>query len=429
MHIFKSISTNNKEKGEKSIINLIVILCLFSIQSVSIDALSFLSTNFLLAIVIILVLNRMVLREKVLVSSVYLWLILCFFMMILSTLLSVNFSASLQYTAYYILYGLILIMLSNETGWQDVCLKTQYLLSMTNVTITILSSIFPLQYLALVLPMYSDINQNFILYWVNHNNYPGIAGQLGTNAFIITIGIAITLSNILSKEVRKNKIQIFLLLTMIYALFLTGKRGMLIGNIIAILITWYAGPLTVKRGRIFKVLLLLIVIVITLYILSMFVPVLNQTLGRFSNNWGGADFSSGRLDLYKNSYTLFKEHLLIGQGINSYTLLNIDLFDTSGGSHNDLLQIMVETGIIGTLIFIIPIIWILKNTLKLIRYTYSDHYIEASCQQRNYLLASLYVQIIVIYYSIIGNPFHYYNILFIYMIFAAIGIAAKKVLK
>ncbi|WP_182480603.1 O-antigen ligase family protein [Peribacillus asahii] len=430
MHI-KNFNTTNelKGKGYRNIISLIVVLFLLAIQSLSIDKLSFLSVPFLLLMIFILVLNIMLLGIRIHLLEGHLWLILCFFMMLFSVLVSDNFSNSIQYFSYYVLFGIILIILSNTIGWHSICLKTQLVFSMTHAIITIISVFLPIVYYALVLPMYSTINQNLIVYWMQNNSYPGIAGQLGTNSFLITLGIAIVFANIFSKKSQKGKIQIIFLLILIAALFLTGKRGMLIGNIIAALVTWYVGPLSLKKTRIFNILLASAIVVITIYILSGFIPALEQTLGRFVNNGDDTDFSSGRFELYEGALQLFKEYYLFGSGIGTYTSLSNGEIDTSLGAHNDLLQMMVETGFIGSVIYFIPIIWVLNRTFKLIRMAYRNQYGHEFYKYRPYLLASLYIQIIILFYSMIGNPFHYYNMLFIYMIFAAIPMGVELAFK
>jgi O-antigen ligase len=256
---------------------------------------------------------------------------------------------------------------------------------------------------------------------MKNNNYPGVAGQIGTNSFFISLGISITMAYLFSERTKKKGTLIFMLVIFIYALFLTGKRGLLIGNMVAILVTWYFGPLSCKKTRIFKVFTALVTMLTSLYFFSGVIPVLEQTIGRFLNNWGDADFSSGRIDLFKDAWQLFSQKYVFGYGINTYTTLSMEGFNTDAGAHNELLQLLAEVGVIGTIAYFIPIIWIFMKTISILKNIFSKK-IEKFNKYRPYLIASLYVQIVILFYSMIGNPFHYYNILFVYMIFSAIPI-------
>lgn len=404
------------------ITNAVVFLSLLSIQSMSLDTLSFMSVPFMFSMVGLLLLNMLVKRENIPLINGHFWLIISFSILFISVLVSVNMSISLQYVVYYVLFGLFFILLSFNSNWFNICLKIQLVFSLIHAVVTIFSSILPSVYYVLVLPFYSNTNKSSIVYWMQNGNYPGIAGQIGTNSFFISLGIAIIIAYVLSRPTKKRGMYIFLLTILTYALFLTGKRGLLIGNMIAILVTWYFGPLICKKTRIFKVIMALVTMLTALYFLSGVIPVLEQTIGRFLNNWGDADFSSGRIDLFREAWQLFSQRYVFGYGINTYTTLSMEGFNTTLGAHNDILQFLAEVGFVGTVFYIIPIVWIFIKTLRILRNIYRNK-VEKNNEYRSYLIAALYVQTLILFYSMIGNPFHYYNMLFSYMIFSAIPIS------
>lgn len=403
------------------IVRVVVFLCLLSIQLMSIDKLSFMSVPFMLSMLGLLVFNTMLKHENIPLVNGHLWLIISFCILFISALLSVNMQMSLQYVAYYILYGLVFTLLSFKCNWYSVCIKTQLVFSLVHAVVTILSSIYTSAYYSLILPLYSPTIRGQIVYWMQNNNYPGFAGQIGTNSFFISLGISITMAYLFSERTKKKGTLILTLVIFIYALFLTGKRGLLIGNMVAILVTWYFGPLSCKKTRIFKVFTALVTMLTSLYFLSGVIPVLEQTIGRFLNNWGDADFSSGRIDLFKDAWQLFSQKYVFGYGINTYTTLSMEGFNTDAGAHNEILQLLAEVGVIGTIAYFIPIIWIFMKTISILKHIFSKK-IEKFNKYRPYLIASLYVQILILFYSMIGNPLHYYNMLFVYMIFSAIPI-------
>lgn len=398
-----------------------IFLFLISIQTVPFEGYSLLSIPFLLAVISALMVSLIVQNRPLRLLKGQLWIPICSTIMLLSVLLSTNTRASLQYFSYFSVFGLVAILLSNSASWVNACINVQLFFSIAHASVTIISSLFPNIYMATVLPLYSASTQRLIAYWIANRTYPGLAGQLGTNSFVISLGLAVLISRIYSENRVRKVSHYFCGAALVMALFLTGKRGLLIGNILVALLVWYLGPLRKRSDRSIRVALAMFGIIALLYPLSLTVPTLGRSIGRFQGNLNEVDFSSGRIQLYSNAIKLIGHYYLLGSGINSYTTLSHEMI-TDVGAHNDLLQMLVELGIFMTIPFVAFVMWCLAYTRKLINYTESD-------AVRTSLYVSLYVQCIMIFYSLIGNPFYYYNMLFTYFIFIAIPMSLSLELK
>lgn len=110
-----------------------------------------------------------------------------------------------------------------------------------------------------------------------------------------------------------------------------------------------------------------------------------------------------RWSMYQKALQLFGQRKLLGIGWFQYMYYDVN----QDATHNIYLQLLCETGIVGFLLFMIPILTVFTNTLKLIYRAYDDNMIK-------YLRISLYMQTFFLVYGITGNPLYDHNFLFAY---------------
>ena len=87
------------------------------------------------------------------------------------------------------------------------------------------------------------------------------------------------------------------------------------------------------------------------------------------NLLNGYDFTSGRTGLYALAIAGFRSAPLFGIGFDQfYTLVNPLLTDIEGNvmqdAHNIYLQMLCETGIVGTVLTLMPLFWLLFTTFR-----------------------------------------------------------------
>ena len=116
-------------------------------------------------------------------------------------------------------------------------------------------------------------------------------------------------------------------------------------------------------------------------------------------NLGDDDSTIQRLSFYQTSISLFNENPFFGNGLGSWKYKSLQDDNTDNKkilvpyyTHNDFLQTLMETGLIGLLIYLIFFLLLIRNIIS-----YRDH---------KALAPMIIVIVIVIYNSLINFPIH-----------------------
>ena len=96
------------------------------------------------------------------------------------------------------------------------------------------------------------------------------------------------------------------------------------------------------------------------------IPVLHRTFASVQALLRGEDVSSGRIGLYKHAISLFLKHPIFGIGWGNYkgTTVGVVTQATPFEVHNIFLQLLCETGIVGCVCFVVPMIYTLVRTIR-----------------------------------------------------------------
>jgi O-antigen ligase len=116
-------------------------------------------------------------------------------------------------------------------------------------------------------------------------------------------------------------------------------------------------------------------------------------------NLGDDDSTNQRLSFYQTSLSLFNENPLFGNGLGSWKYKSLQNDNTENKkvlvpyyTHNDFLQTLMETGLIGLIIYLIFFLLLIRNIIS-----FRDHKAYAPM---------IIVIVIVIYNSLINFPIH-----------------------
>lgn len=335
--------------------------------------------------------------------------ILYILIMIISTLIYKS-SESFLYIYYFTLAFFTCNVMRNLS--KSSYFKILYFLlslCMINSTITLISVFFPEVYIKIITFFHTPIYVDYILSFYNVGNYSGIFIQVGQNAFYSALGIILFLILAITPETKNNKNIFYLcILLLIVTLFLTSKRGILLYTFVVLTLIIFFEFAIKNKKKFFKIIGFLLLIVL---FSAVFLKINSKSLN-IINRFVNDDVLNGREKLYSSALSLFKEKPLLGHGIRSFRELN---GFTTLDVHNNFLQSLAETGIIGFALFyaafIISIISIKKN-IKTCR---------KNMTSLLFPILSLSVQILIFLNSITENIFINIDTLFIYFIFCGFG--------
>lgn len=245
--------------------------------------------------------------------------------------------------------------------------------------------------------------------------YSGLMGERGYAAIVMNFGVAIIFSYIFT-NMKIQKKEIIKLIILMLGLILTSKRML---TAIPIFIYLIITMVSIDKKKYEKMFKFVIIGVIALLILAIFFPSTLNVVKRFIE-----EDDSNRSILWEYAKEMFREKSIFGYGLGSYNKYTyINGFEHYGGMwsyhvHNCYLQLLAENGIIGFALVIGTILYTLIETIKILRSIKENPQITNT----ELIYFSLYIQIMMLIYSMTGNPLYLYQQFFVYMFSVSIMI-------
>lgn len=317
------------------------------------------------------------------IQSIFLIIYVC--SCFISILYSYSKRLSFEFCVLILICTLLFYYFSQKQKWIPFFEKVLITLALINITITILSSLDFALFYKLFKPLITKETMQFAISAKQSNEFSGIMGQTGTNAFSIVPLALIAFSRI------RNKKKLFLsysyLFLTLWALFLTNKRGALLWGLCSITFIFLCKEwkinkkisLTIIKGTILGSFIYFIINIFYKYS-----SIAQNVLQRFTiqnNN----DITSGRTELSREALQHIFEHP-IGIGINAYSALYGE------NVHNDFLQLIAEIGLLGMIFFFAFYLCILWKGIK--KYfqnnSCNDYYMEVFLSLAIYQLLSCF---------------------------------------
>lgn len=189
----------------------------------------------------------------------------------------------------------------------------------------------------------------------------GVETDPNNQAALLIIGVCISLINILYKK-KWIIISIIILLINVYACFLTGSRAALITiaaiSFFCILLPAEKGKITKTMGR---------VILVALFFLAALYLTKRLDSGIYNRLFGFQDYEegSGRAELWRNVWSVYTRDLVnVLFGVGWGTASVATGMGESKGVHNTFLTMLCDVGLIGTLVFMIPLFIMAYRLIK-----------------------------------------------------------------
>jgi O-antigen ligase len=146
----------------------------------------------------------------------------------------------------------------------------------------------------------------------------------------------------------------------IISMLMLGSRGGLFGLVCGVIFLVFFNNSFTSNNKAShnKLLALKIIFLVTVFLFFILPYIDPQTLQRLSAQRIEQDKGSDRLLIWDMAFTQFSHTPLFGMGIGSFQGV------TKMGVHNQFIIVLVESGIIGVVLFLIPLIVLFKKTMK-----------------------------------------------------------------
>ena len=312
---------------------------------------------------------------------------------------------------------LMMVIGKSLNSWQDELYILVQIFTMFYAVMTITTFVSPTFYFKFVLPLFDIESQKQLIKAYQNGFMAGFTDHYSTNGMYLSIGLGVFASKLLNNF--KSFKNIVCTIIMLGALLLTGKRGPLLFSVIAIVFVYYFFKADKPKGRILKIISLILVGAVALLIASIWIPQLLNVVNRFFSESDSGDVTAGRGPLYALAYSLFLEKPIFGHGWGSYPSYyyeNLGKYMTVykyRHAHNIYLQLLCEVGIIGFVLYVAFFLYNLFNTIILFKeYRKDEKYFPQSAE--NIMPFCLFVQLFFILYGMTGNPLYDVAMLFPY---------------
>lgn len=270
-----------------------------------------------------------------------------------------------------------------------------------------------------VIPLFEAYGYGDSMWEMYQQGYmPGFTPHYSTNGIYLAVGLAVPVAYLISGS-RKFSMK-FLFALILFALLLTGKRGHVVFGIASILICYYFMNCNKPVNRWFKIVSMVALGALVLVIVAEFVPSVLNVVYRFIETSESGDIGLGRDVFRALALELFAQNKMFGIGWDGFRYYYNTVFGYEINVHCVYVQLLCESGIIGSLIYYTFFVIALYHIIYAVKYLISKG-IELTNLQRVSITFSLYVQCFFLLYCITGNPLYDSQILIPYIMACAIG--------
>ncbi len=267
---------------------------------------------------------------------------------------------------------------------------------------------------------YGTIKNLFINYGMNSGNVRPAAGFTTTssnNGLYTCTGAMIIGSLAFFGESHKSKfLNLAGFVFLLGAFLMTGKRGMLLGLFIAFFISYSIYTTKNKHGRVFKMVFVVLVLLTILYIISLLMPSVFYVFRKNAILNDSGDITNGRLLLWETALKYFKDNPIFGYGwrwfkYNNGVIYRMDV-------HNVYLQLLVETGVIGSIPFYMFIIISYIRAINFAKSARMGTSLPSDITQG--IFVGLTIETFMVFYFFESTAFYMSECLFIYLLSCSI---------
>lgn len=248
----------------------------------------------------------------------------------------------------------------------------------------------------------------------------GLTSHYSHNGMYIAVG-CLAVSSIFIMKRKKKWYDLLIMISFYAALLLTQKRGPLISVGIGVVVTFFVAKRESMSSKIKRIMAFVMSVLVITYILYIVFPELFGIIDRFSSD----NVFSNRGYLWEFAIDMFKANPVMGKGWGTYSHslnLNIDSVSVSNQhAHNIYIQLLAETGIVGLICFVIPMIYTLIKSIKMLQIM-NEQNVDCSS-----MFMSVSLQIFFMVYGITGNPLYDKQMILVYMLSVAFYLSYRTI--
>ncbi len=235
--------------------------------------------------------------------------------------------------------------------------------------------LFPALYWETIYKIISEPSRELAAYYIPKGYGIPIGGSYTFADYVMTLAALLMCGHAFSSTETKKKRVCALLMIAFFMLciLLVGRRGEFLAAAAMVLIVSLVYCRIKFQKRHWFILLgalaVLAVLLACLWPLFEKIPFLYRYIRTFEKLFSGADITSGRLELWNMAWLLFLKNPVFGIGWGGFANHVSEDFRALHGQdvmdvHNTYLQLLCETGIVGTVLILAPIIFCLVQTVR-----------------------------------------------------------------
>lgn len=334
----------------------------------------------------------------------------------------------------------LVIFLKSDDNWCEKAIKYVKFFTMFYLITGVILLIFKGFLISYIVPLFNlhtspEYYSASLLSQINSGFMTGLTSHYSTMGIYMSIGMIFFAGELFTDRDRIKPNHLIVVLVMLIGVLLSGKRSALIFPLCAVLIVYmlYFKPRNLKR-RINYFLIFFLVLSFAILIIGL-LPESGGTISRLVDIFGDKDLNvvtNKRYDmLWLPAILLFLDAPLLGIGWGNFKYsftIYYPYTANQNNAHNVYLQLLSETGIVGTTIIMIAIFYTLYVTASPI-HKWRNKQIKLENKKLMALGISLTMQIYFLLYSLSGNPLYDINCYLLYMLSIAMSAAVNFSIK
>ena len=272
-------------------------------------------------------------------------------------------------------------------------------------------------YADLIWPLFVKNNvYNDLLINYDKGYIAGLTNHISSNGMYLAISCGFVACYLFLG--RKTLLKKVFLIMLVFALLLTGKRAHVLFTAGSLYLTYLVYMADKPKSRLVKGIGIILGVTVVFLIASRFVPGMDNFVEKFAETSESGDITKGRANQVYLALGLFSSNPIFGIGWDGFKYWFLTNFGVFLNVHNVYVQLLCETGILGSLVFYTLFIVEARHAVVALKRAKCVYYDDPvlNCTTA----VSCFVQFFFLLYCMTGNPLYDPPILYPYIFSCAL---------